>query len=181
MKKVRSFLLPSLLILVLFSCSNNENKSATEEPAAPSTSDLMKEEPAYDATKIDANAPVVNITLKAEGNTMTDMKYDQTELHAAAGSTVKIHFINEGTDAAMIHNFVLIEDGTADTVAHSAISAGPDKNYVPAMRQVLVSSKLLQPKESTDLEFPAPPTGTYEFICTYPGHYQKMRGKFIVD
>jgi azurin len=28
--------------------------------------------------------------------------------------------------------------------------------------------------------FDAPPRGTYDFVCTFPGHATLMRGKFIV-
>ena len=166
-------------MLLLFACSNKEQKPANE-PASPSASDLMKEEPAYDATKINPNAPVVNITLHAQGNSMTDMHYDQAELKVAAGSTVKLMLINEGTDPAMMHNFVLIDEGKGEEVAKEGLTAGQDKNYVPANKHVLVSTKMVQPKSKEEITFPAPEKGTYDFICTYPGHWQKMNGKFIV-
>lgn len=173
-------ILITLYSILLYSCSNNEQKSGTDQTTTTS-SDLMKEDPAYDASRIDPSATVVDVTLLAQGNSMSDMQYDKKEIHVSSGSTVKMEFINEGTDEAMLHNFVLIEEGTADTVAHAGLAAGPDKNYIPAMTQVLVSSKVLKPKEKTELTFPAPEKGTYDFICTYPGHYMKMRGKFIVE
>jgi azurin len=181
MKRLLALLIPVLL----FACSGNESKKeTTEQPATTSTSatsDLMKEEPTYDPTKIDPNAKVVDITLNAEGNTMTEMKYDTKEIKVAAGSTVRIKFKNKGKDAAMIHNFVLIEEGSADTVASAGIAAGPSKGYVPSMSKVLFGSKLLQPQEETEFTIPAPAKGVYDYICTYPGHYKMMNGKFIVE
>src|SRR4051794_26329045 len=105
----------------LFSCGGNKQPgSATQEqqPSSSSSSgsDLMKEGPAYDATKINPSAPVVEITLRAQGNSMTDMSYDQTDLKVKAGTTVKLTLINESKDASMLHNFVLIEEGKADKV-----------------------------------------------------------------
>jgi azurin len=169
--------------ILLFSCSSNktENKESADTTTASNNSDLMKEEPAYDANKIDPNAPVTEITLITEGNSMTDMRYDQTEIHVKAGTTVKLKLINHATDAAMIHNFVIIEKGTADQVGPEGIKVGPDKNYVPAMKEVLVSTPLTGPGKTNEISFPAPAAGNYDFICTYPGHYKMMHGVFIVD
>src|SRR6185436_10197692 len=87
-----SFVICFAALFALASCSGNKETNPPETPAPPSTestgSDLMKEEPAYDATKIDPNAAVVELLLKAQGNSMADMKYDQKELHVKAGSTV---------------------------------------------------------------------------------------------
>ena len=35
--------------------------------------------------------------------------------------------------------------------------------------------------ETDVIEFPAPEKGTYEFLCSFPGHYGMMKGKFIVE
>jgi azurin len=34
--------------------------------------------------------------------------------------------------------------------------------------------------ETDVIEFQAPPAGEYEFLCSFPGHYAMMRGKFVV-
>jgi len=188
MKNLKLIILPAFLGMIFIGCSSNQNKPETTDqptdqsaPATSSTSDLMKEEPAYDATKIDPNAKVEEIKLEATGNTMTEMKYDKTELRVPAGCTVKIKFKNEGKDAAMIHNFVLTEEGAIEEVAKEGIAAGPDKGYVPTMSKVLFASKLLQPQEETEFSFPAPAKGVYDFVCTYPGHWKMMNGKLIVE
>jgi azurin len=171
-----------LIFVVLLSCSSEPKKTEpTTEPTAPATSDLMKEEPAYSSTTIDPNAKVDDISLEAQGNTMTEMKYDKSEIKVKAGTTLHFKFKNEGKDAAMVHNFVLIEEGTADAVAAEALKAGPSTSYIPSMKQVLYGSKLLQPQEETEFSIPAPAKGAYDFICTYPGHYKMMHGKLIVE
>ena len=175
--------------LILFALSftlacNAPEKQETKQPADTATaaaSDLMKESPPYDATQIDANAPVIILTLKATGNTMADMGYDKKELRVKQGSTVKLTFSNDGTDPSMVHNFVLIEEGTADKVGPAGMKAGLENNFIPKMKEVLVFTKMIQPKGKTEITFPAPDKGTYDYICTYPGHYQKMNGKFIVE
>jgi len=169
------------VMFALSSCGGNK-ETKPEEPATsasePSGSDLMTEGPAYDPSKINPDAPVMEIILKAEGNTMADMRYDQQELRVKDGSTIHLTLINEGTDLSMVHNFVLIDEGTADKVGPEGLKAGLEMSYVPKMRQVYVATGLAQPKQKSEISFPAPPKGTYDFICTYPGHYQKMSGKF---
>ncbi len=168
-------------LFALVACSSNKETKPEEQAPAPSGSEMMTEAPAYDPSKINPGAPVIDFILKAQGNTMADMSYDHKEIRVKEKSTVHLTLMNTGTDAAMVHNFVLIEEGTADKVGPEGLKAGLDANYIPKMRQVLVGMHLVQPQQKADITFPAPPKGTYDFICTYPGHYQKMNGKFIVE
>jgi len=178
--KKHSIVIYCAVVFALSSCGGSKETKPEETPPS-SGSDLMKEEPAYDPTKINPDAAVMEFVLKAQGNTMADMSYDHKEIRVKEGSTIHLTLMNEGTDPSMVHNFVLIEEGTADKVGPEGLKAGLDMNYVPKMRQVLVATNLVQPKEKTEISFPAPPKGSYDFICTYPGHYQKMNGKFIVE
>ena len=61
-----------------------------------------------------------------------------------------------------------------------AIEAGSDMKYVPNNDNVIASSDLAMPGETVMLEFKAPSKGNYEFLCTYPGHSEMMRGYFFV-
>ncbi len=169
--------------LSLTSCQSNEtkNQEAEKDSTAKPASNLMQEGPVYDATKIDPKAAVMEIVLKVTGNTMTEMKYDQAELHVKEGSTVKLRLMNTGKDASMQHDFVLIEKGSAGKVGPEALKAGPNNNYIPKMKEVLVGTKLIGPGQSTEITFPAPTKGEYDFICTYPGHYTIMKGKLFVE
>ena len=171
------------LALTLSSCKSgqNENQQSTKDTVSTQGGNLMQEGPAYDATKIDPNAAVTQITLKTLGNTMTEMKYDQAEIRVKAGTTVKLVLVNSAKDSAMQHNFVLIESGSADKVATDGLKAGPENNYTPSIKNVLTSTKIVGPGMKTEITFPAPVKGTYDFICTYPGHYKMMNGKFIVE
>jgi azurin len=178
-----AFFIAGISACMLISCKSNEtnNQQASQDTSSRPATNLMQEGPAYDATKIDPNAPVMEITLKALGNTMTEMKYDQPELHVKDGSTVKLKLVNTGKDAAMQHNFVLIEKGAAEKVGPEGLKAGPDNNYTPKMKEILVSTKMTGPGKTSEITFPAPPKGEYDFICTYPGHYTIMHGKFFVE
>ena len=167
------------LLLVITSCGGDVQKSDLQNTASPS--DLMAEAPTYDPKKIDPNAPIVEIQLKAVGNTMADIHYDDTLLEVKAGTTVRLLFINTSQDETMLHNFTLIEEGTADKVAMEGVKSGPDKDYIPALKEVLLATKMLKPNETVEIAFPAPAVGMYDFICTYPGHALRMRGKFKVN
>ena len=119
-------------------------------------------------------------TVGAVGNTMSDMKFDVKNITVKEGSWVRIKLVNEGIDPAMLHNIVFINYGTRKEVAMQSIDAGPDRKYVPDNSNVIAFSDLANPGETVILEFKAPDRGNYEFLCTYPGHSEIMRGYFFV-
>ncbi|MEO5570471.1 MAG: DnaJ domain-containing protein [Bacteroidia bacterium] len=155
-----------------------QNTTSTETGGSNS---LKEEKTAYDPNAIDANAQVIEITLKALGNTMAEIRYDQTELKATTGSTVKLTLINGAKDSSMQHNFVLIEKDAMQKVTDEAVKAGIAEQFVPNIDEVLIGSHMIMPGYKSTLTFAAPPAGEYKFMCTYPGHYSKMNGKFIVE
>ena len=169
------------IALYMFSgCGNGETES--ESKNKPSATDIYKDDrPSYDAKAIDPAAEITPITLQAMGTSMADMSYDQKSLNVKAGTTIKLKFINTSTDAAMPHNWVLVYFGTMEAVAKAAIDAGKANSFVPNTNDVLIATKLLGPKEETEITFPAPPAGKYQFVCTYPGHWTLMNGDFIVE
>ncbi|MFI5134587.1 MAG: plastocyanin/azurin family copper-binding protein [Chitinophagales bacterium] len=181
----------SAIVLVVFaagftSCGGG-NKQSNNNVTTADTSSSSAYKPAasagaYDPSKIDPNAPVMEKSLDAIGNSSDAMSFSVQEIRVKAGTTVKIHFANTAKDQAMKHNFFIVKNGTMEQVANEALTAGADKNYIPDDKtNVLFSSKFLEPGQSEDLVFAAPPVGEYQFVCTYPGHWQKMNGKFIVE
>ena len=61
-----------------------------------------------------------------------------------------------------------------------AIQSGMSSKYIPNNSNVIAGSDLANPGETIILEFDAPKKGNYEFLCTYPGHSEMMRGYFFV-
>jgi azurin len=58
---------------------------------------------------------------------------------------------------------------------------GFQKGYIPESDKILVSSKLLSPNESQEIEFQAPDQpGDYPYLCTFPGHWRMMQGILTV-
>jgi azurin len=112
---------------------------------------------------------------------MSEMSYDTKELKVKAGSKVKVNLTNTGSDAAMLHNIVFVKQGTEKDVAMEGINL-KDQNYFNSTNaNVIAGSAVAQPGASVTLEFTAPEAGTYTYICTYPGHWQKMQGVLIVE
>jgi hypothetical protein len=88
----------------------------------------------------------------------------------------------------MPHNFVLVQPGALQEVGQLAETTGTDpgaaaRQYVPDSKKVLVSSKLLPPREVQKFAFTAPAQpGVYPYVCTYPGHWRRMYGAlYVVD
>lgn len=115
-------------------------------------------------------------------NSNDQMKFDRSEIRVKAGEKIKLTLNHTGKlpKTAMGHNFVLLEKGVdmAD-FAMKAMNA-KDNEYIPA-KGVIAHTKLIGGGESTTIEFTAPAKGTYEFMCSFPGHYAMMKGKFIVE
>lgn len=170
MKNLLTLILAALLLSSCGSSSNQQEETQIQpEPR-----------PAYDAKAINPSATVVELFVLAQGADMSKMEYDQKTLEVPAGCTVKLNIKSTSPDASMPHNWVLVHKGTMEKVATEGLQAGRDRSFVPDSPDVLVFSKLLGPNEEETLTFPAPPPGTYEFVCTYPGHWSIMNGVFEV-
>jgi azurin len=167
MKILSIFTIASMLFLA--SCGGAEKKEEAK------TTDTV-------ATPVESATPgIANITVKVTGNTMADMAYEPTSLTVKAGDRVTLTLENTNTMEGMLHNIVLVKLGSGQEVATAGISAGMEKNYVPENSNVLAASGLAKPNETIKLEFVAPATGSYNYICTYPGHFPKMIGKLYVE
>lgn len=128
---------------------------------------------------------------KMEGDTMVvhiqtlkeQMKYDRTAFAVGPGMKVKIVFSNPD---AMDHNMVFVLPGAASQVAMAAMMLGAEgykKDWRPESNKIFAASKLLSMGKAETFEFRAPQElGEYDYICTYPGHYQLMNGvMFVVE
>ena len=113
--------------------------------------------------------------------TKPGLKFDVDVLEVNAGDRIRIDFENPDD---MPHNFLIVMPETANEVGQRALRLGIKGNelgYIPDMPEVLYHTKLLQPGDSDTIYLVAPDEpGEYTFVCTYPGHYISMRGKFIV-
>lgn len=169
MKNFVNYLIISILI-ILTSCSGSDSKETTTKNIE---NPISANEEATEKVWTD-------ITVRGVGNTMAEMKFDIGNITVEEGSWVRITLVNEGVDNAMQHNIVFIKYGTRKEIASQAIAAGSSMKFVPNNVDVIAASDLAMPGETVVLEFKAPSKGNYEYLCTYPGHGEIMRGYFFV-
>lgn len=168
MKKLATLL---VLSLILIGCGGKEEKKEEKETLKIGNTETKTEEPTNGS----------NIALS--GNDM--MQYDKKELNVKAGQEVTLTFRHIGKleKKVMGHNFVLLKPGTDITAFSIASSdAGESADWIPnGGNDVIVHTKMLGGGETTTVTFTAPSAGSYDFVCSFPGHSAMMRGKFIVE
>ena len=157
--------------ILMMSCGSGEEKKE-EKPS-------LKIGTQNTTTKKDDNAITIGLT----GNDL--MQFSKKEIRVKAGQEVTLNLKHEGKMELVVmgHNFVLLKEGT-DRVAFSveAAAAGKPKDWIPNDgKDVIAHTKMLGGGQSTSITFTAPAVGTYEYICSFPGHSGLMRGNFIVE
>ena len=123
---------------------------------------------------------VTEVTLLATDQ----MKFNKDEIRVPAGKKVKLTLKHVGKMdiKVMGHNFVLLTQGTEIPAFANKATEFADNDYIPEDTDaVIVHTKLLGGGQQDTIEFDAPAPGTYDFICSFPGHYALMKGKFIVE
>lgn len=90
----------------------------------------------------------------------------------AAGETVRLHIVNMGEET---HEFVM--DTMAENAEHKVLMA-----KFPEMEHDDPNSVRLDPGEEADILWTFNKSGTFEFACLLPGHYEGgMHGALIVN
>jgi azurin len=84
----------------------------------------------------------------------------------------------------MAHNFVLLVLGTDAAEFNKASMMAAATEYVPQDQKakVVASTKLAGPGETVEVTFKVPAkAGTYDYMCTFPGHFAAgMKGQLVV-
>lgn len=167
---MKQFVIILASAFVLYSCGggSDQTKSTTTTPDATET-------------PTDKAAPEA-VTLTIEGD--DQMKYNKDELRVKEGQEVTLILKHVGKleKQAMGHNWVLLKRGVdVQEFAMEAIQAN-DNDYIPAgTNKVIVHTDMIGGGEETQITFTAPKKGTYDYICTFPGHFGTMHGKLIVE
>ena len=165
----------SLAILTLFafnSCGDGKQNENTNDQH------VIQEETVEVAD--DVATAVNNLTIDSNDQ----MKFTKSELRATAGSiTLTLNHVGQMPKEAMGHNLVILKPGT-DIADFSVKAVGAkDTNYIPESEKgnVIAFTKVLSGGESDTIEFTITEKGTYDFICSFPGHSSMMKGKLIVE
>ena len=122
----------------------------------------------------------VEITIESNDR----MQFNMDEIKVEAGQTVVLTLVHTGKlpKTAMGHNWVLLTQGTDINKFGAAAAKFADNSYIPEETdQVIANTDIIGGGQETTIEFTAPEAGTYDFICSFPGHYAMMKGKFIVE
>lgn len=112
------------------------------------------------------------------------MQFNKKEIKVRAGEKVKLTLkhIGKMDEKVMGHNFVLLKEGVNLNAFGNKAATASATEYIPEGTQdIIAHTKLIGGGETVVIEFDAPAVGTYEFLCSFPGHYALMRGKFIVE
>ena len=195
----KTWLLSLVLVataIVGFACGGDD-ATPTTRPTATSPAPTATSQSAPDATATSAaptatTQPVVDptatvpapsnggsVTLEIASASSDDLMYASESLTASAGAEVTLTFSNNANTQQ--HNWVLVQDGTKDTVASAGLLAGPASDWVsPDDANVIANTKLANAGETARVQFTAPAAGTYQFVCTFPGHSPSMFGTFEV-
>ena len=126
------------------------------------------------ASEAEKDAIIINIKTVVEA-----MKFDKKEFSVPAGKTIIL--VLENPDA-MQHNLVIGKPKSLEIIGNAANKMitqkdAVEKNYVPAIPQILFSTPLVNAGETYRLKFTAPAqVGDYPFVCTFPGHWSIMNG-----
>lgn len=124
----------------------------------------------------------------AEGDTIivssqgANLSYDVTEIHAEAGSTLTIQYVNKGD---LPHNVVLVRERSDINPVGIAGLQASKTDYIPQdealQEKIIAHTALSKPGETVFVTFTVPPPGTYPYICTYAGHFTMMQGDLISE
>lgn len=125
-----------------------------------------------------ASSGPVTIDIGADGE---NLAFDKKTLTVAPGQQVTLKFKNNSV--AQQHNWVLVKggDAAAKAIADGGITAGLAADFLPAdQANIVAHTKVANGGETVEIAFTAPAAGTYQYICTVPGHYPLMVGTLTV-
>ena len=160
--------------LTIISCGKKETTTEGVETTAPAIEET---------TVTDVTPDTQDNVLEIEGN--DQMQYNKTELRAKAGEPISLTLkhVGQSSKDIMGHNFVLLKPGTDITqFGNDAVNA-KDNDYIPTEHadEVIAHTKVVGGGESDTITIDALEPGTYDYICSFPGHYAVMKGQLIVE
>ena len=116
------------------------------------------------------------------------MRFAQTELRVAADCTqVRLTLRHSGRvpATAMGHNWVLTRTADYRQVAIAGGRARLADSYLPKDDpRVIAYTRVIGGGETTTITFPVRGLqrgGDYTYFCSFPGHWNVMRGKLVIE
>jgi len=112
------------------------------------------------------------------------MKFDTRKITVQSGKIVKLTLkhIGQLDVQVMGHNFVLLKKKVNLIEFANKAATARDNQYIPVgSDEVIAYTDMIGGGQETTIEFLPPEPGVYDFVCSFPGHYAMMKGKFIVE
>ena len=169
MKRIKLFSLLLLLSLLGFSsCKNKESEEFIEPEKELSQAEVFESNP---------DDKVVQVTV----NSNDKLRYDIGKIIVYEGQTIQLTLQHKGTmpATAMGHNFVVKDNDIPLFDFGEKAMRSVNTEYIPD-ENVIAGSSTIGGGESTTIEFKAPEKGSYDYLCTFTGHYPVMNGTLIV-
>lgn len=128
-------------------------------------------------------ATAASNVLVIEGN--DQMQFNIKELRATAGQLITLTLKHAGKTPkeAMGHNLVILQEGTDEAAFAAKAMNTKETDYIPASEKasIIAHTKLLGGGEEDTIKFTITKKGTYNFLCSFPGHFAMMKGILIVE
>ncbi|MCF8713827.1 azurin [Joostella atrarenae] len=171
--KLYSKIAACLFSLAIISCGDGKKEKKEEK---------FQYEQDQSSSKESSDAKESQNTVVITANDM--MKFNKKEIRVKAGEkvTITLKHVGKLDKSVMGHNLVILKAGT-DLIEFATKATGASESeYIPeGTDAVIAHTKLIGGGESDTIEFEAPAAGTYDFLCSFPGHFAAMQGKFIVE
>ena len=159
--------------LLFFSCGNPSTEKHNHEEHAATESTTVAS-PSAESTSND---------LLIEGD--DQMKFNQSEFKVKVGEPINLTLRHSGKLAkeVMGHNLVVLKSGTdVDAFAKAALQAKDDEYIPTSLSDAIIShTALVGGGEASTISFTLAEAGTYDFICSFPGHAALMKGIIIAE
>jgi len=172
MKASKHILVSIFSILFFLSCGSDKKKEQEQSQEIKINSPAKAEEKEEDN--------VANIVITGDDL----MKFNTKEIKAKSGQKVRLTLRHVGKldIKVMGHNVVILKQGVDAASFAAAAATASDNQYIPKdSEDFIVHTDLIGGGQTTSIEFDAPEAGTYTFLCSFPGHFAMMQGKFIVE
>ncbi|MBL8735140.1 MAG: HEAT repeat domain-containing protein [Planctomycetes bacterium] len=140
--------------------------------------------PPADATRVRQQLRRLGVPVFVLHTLREQMRYDRERIVVEVGKPFEIVLVN---DDFMAHNLVVVKPGTSGEVGGASASMSPSqldaagRAFLPKSPHILAATALVETGRRARLEVPAIASeGSYEYVCTVPGHWILMRGTLVV-
>ena len=181
---MKQFFIVIVILSTLVSCGKTQKqdtpaKTKKESPKKEKKISKTKKSTQISNVVVDANG-VANVVILTDDG----MRFNVRKIKVKSGQKISLTLKHNGKldKKIMGHNVVFLRKNVKLSDFAVKAMAAKDNDYIPeGTQEVIAHTKMLGGGETTQIEFTAPDPGTYEYICSFPGHFGMMKGKLIVE